>query len=93
MEPLAQIQITVSEEGIVGLEVQADNPQQTKSAYQLLSYIAEDLHHLDELVHSKDLRRRLIEMRGFVSNEAQARAEAQLVQFLSSKVEVSNAQG
>jgi hypothetical protein len=85
-QSLARIQVTITEEGITGVEVQADDPQQTKSAYTLLSYLAEDLHNLDELIQSKDLQRRLTEMRDFVSLERRQKDEAQLAKFLLSEV-------
>ncbi len=80
---LAQIQVTISERGIIGIAVEADNETQTKSAYKLLSYIVEDLHHLDDLVASKDLGRRLLEMQDFVSRERQAEVELDLLRFLA----------
>jgi hypothetical protein len=60
-QPLAQIQVTISEEGLIGVEVQADNPEQTRNAYKLLTHIAEDLAVLDRGISQKDLRRRLAE--------------------------------
>jgi hypothetical protein len=85
-QPLAQIQITITESGISGVEVQADTAQQTKRAYTLLTYLAEELHTLDALIQSKNFRQRLTEVQEFVSQEQQERAENLVVQLLKHEV-------
>ena len=85
-QPLAQIQITITESGISGVEVQADTAQQTKRAYTLLTYLAEELHALDALIQSKNFRERLTEVQEFVSQEQQERAENLVVQLLKHEV-------
>jgi hypothetical protein len=82
-EPLAQILITVTEAGISGLAIEANDELQTKAAYKILLYIADDLRFLDESIASKGLGRRLREMREFMTEERLGEAEEKLLRFLS----------
>ena len=90
-QPLAQIQITVTERGVVGVAVEANNEFETKNGYKFLNYIVEDLHLLDDSICAKDLGRRLCEMREFVGREQKAKAELELSRFLVPRVEVADA--
>jgi hypothetical protein len=90
-QPLAQIQVTISEKGVVGIAVEGNNEFETKNGYKFLNYVAEDLHLLDDSICAKDLERRLREMREFVGREQKAKAELELSRFLVSRVEVADA--